>query len=85
MVHTRPNPLSPRTAVRVLGLKASESEPAMDAAVKTSQESPLARAIKQADSRPVLKRLRRCDEVTGSASGECIERKKRNSEGEEQS
>ena len=50
----------------MLGLKASESEPAIDAAVKTSQESPLARAIRQADSRPVLKRLRIFNDATDS-------------------
>jgi hypothetical protein len=66
MVHTGPNPLSPRTAVKVLGLRASESEPAIDAAVKTSQKSPLARATRQADSRPVLKRLRMFNKAAGS-------------------
>lgn len=51
--------------VSVLGLRASETESAIDAAVKTSQDKPLARAIKLAKSRLILKRLRRFKEAMG--------------------
>jgi hypothetical protein len=50
----------------VLESRASESEPAMDAAVKTSQENPLARPIKQANNRLALNLLRIVNDAAGS-------------------
>jgi hypothetical protein len=66
IIHSRPNPLSPTTTAKVLEPTASESEPAMDAAVKTSQETPLARAMRQANIRLALKRLRIFNDATVS-------------------
>ena len=56
-VHTRPKAVSSRTVARTLGLNASANKSDIDAAVNSSQAHPLAKAIRLADSKPVLKAL----------------------------